>query len=62
MNDNLGSLSKQIQGPSYNVSVTSNGDETRGVLPSKDTRFAGIAALNECLGFIQAVYKYLERF
>ena len=62
MPDNLGSLSKQIQGPSFNVSVTYNGDETRWVLPSKDTRFAGMAALIECLGFIQAVYNYLERF
>ena len=62
MPDNLGSVSKQVKGPSYNVSVTCNGDETRWVLPSKDTRFAGIAALNECLGFIRAIYKYLERF
>lgn len=39
-----------------------NGNKTRCVLPSKDTRIAGIAALSKCLGFIQAIYEYLERF
>ena len=61
MPDNLGYLSKQIQGPSYNENATCNVNETRWLLSRKDTRTAGMAALNECFGFIQTVYEYLER-
>lgn len=61
MPDNLGYLSKQIQGPSYNENATCNVNETRWLLSRKDARTAGMAALNECFGFIQTVYEYLER-